>query len=216
MKHRLHSLPSELFPSDELPDRLARALAAHRVVHIKELLESFEYFAKVRKRIRRETVVDLCAGHGLAGLIFALCEPTVQRVILIDERKPESFDRIFAAFTSIAPWVKDKVTYTTQSLHEPFTLPHFASLLSVHACGPLTDRCLEIARLSQAPIAAMPCCYGKAHQARIPSLARIFGRETNIDISRSYLMANEGYQVDWSSIAKEITPMNRIVIAWDR
>ena len=67
MKKRLHALPPDLFPTDTLPDRLARSLTAHRAVHIKELLEAFEFYARVRRRVRRPTMVDLCAGHGLAG-----------------------------------------------------------------------------------------------------------------------------------------------------
>ena len=216
MKHRIHSLPAELFPSDDLPDRLARSLVKHRAIHIKELLEAFEFFAKVRKRVRRPTMIDLCAGHGLVGLIFALCEPGVLEVKLIDERQPPSFSRIFQAFVEIAPWVEDKVTYYERCLNEPLGIDKHSGLLLVHACGSLTDEGLKIAEDAGVPVAAMPCCYGKAHPAKVPSLSREFGRETNIDISRSYRMANSGYQVDWSAIPRAITPMNRIIVAWGR
>jgi hypothetical protein len=216
MKHRIHSLPKELFPSDDLPDRLARSLAENRVIHIKELLEAFEFFARVRKRIRRSTMVDLCCGHGLGGLIFALCEPSVQHVQLIDERKPESFDRIWKAFVDIAPWVGEKVQFREQALKEPFEMPEGAGVLLVHACGPLTDEGLEIAARAGGPVAAMPCCYGKAWEPRVPALSRQFGREVSIDISRSYRLRDVGYQVDWGEIPRAITPMNRVLVGWNR
>ncbi len=216
MKHRIHSLPRELFPTDHLPDRLARALAERRAIHIKELLEAFEFFARVRKRVRSPTMVDLCAGHGLAGLVFALCEPTIQSVQLIDQRKPPSFDRIWDAFVSIAPWVKEKVVYREATLDDSLELPRGASVLLVHACGALTDQGLSYAIRADASVAAMPCCYGKALPARVGALSQPFGREAAIDISRTYRLADEGYQVDWGRIPRPITPKNRVLIGWNR
>jgi len=216
MKHRIHSLPADLFPTDSLPDRLARSLAEQRVVHVKELLESFEFFARVRRRVRRPTIVELCAGHGLVGLIFALCEPSVTRVVLIDSTQPPTFGRILEAFTTIAPWVADKVAYRESSLDESTALPDGAGVVLAHACGELTDLGLDCAIAAGAPVAAMPCCYGSARGPRVPALAKAFGRSANIDITRSYRLADAGYQVDWTHIPNAITPMNRILVGWDR
>ncbi len=215
MKHRIHSLPPELFPTNHLPDRLAQALARHRVVHVKELLEAFEFYRRVRRRVRRPAIVDLCAGHGLAGLIFALCERSVSRVILLDERRPETFDRILDAFVDVGPWVRERVSYRTASLEGPFEVPEGAGVLLVHACGSLTDRGLAMAIGGKNPVAAMACCYGKADPPRVPGLSRALGRPTTIDVSRSYRLHDAGFQVDWSDIPSAITPMNRILIGWN-
>lgn len=216
MKHRIHALPPNLFPSENLPDRLARSLAENRAIHIKELLEAFEFFSRVRKRIRSPNMVDLCAGHGLSGLIFALCEPTVERVELVDHRRPASFDRIWKAFVDIAPWVAEKVSYREAPLDASLTLPEGASVLLVHACGALTDQGLRYAMKCGGSVAAMPCCYGKAEPARVAGLSQPFGRETAIDISRSYTLSDAGYQVDWGSVPRAITPKNRVLIGWNR
>ncbi len=216
MKHRIHSLPPDLFATDALPDRLARSLAEHRVVHIKELVESFEFFARVRRRVRRPTMVDLCAGHGLVGLIFALCEPSVTRVELVDARQPASFERIWTAFTAIAPWVAEKVSYREAALDESLRLPTEAGVVLAHACGGLTDLGLDCAIASGGPVAAMPCCYGTARGPRMPALSKSFGRSANIDITRSYRLADAGYQVDWTHIPQAITTMNRVLVGWDR
>ncbi len=216
MKHRIHSLPADLFPSDSLPDRLARSLAEHRVVHIKELLESFEFFSRVRRRVRRSTVVELCAGHGLVGLIFALVEPSVSRVELVDSRQPPSFDRILEAFTAVGPWVADKVAYRVESLDESIVLPDGAGVVLVHACGALTDQGLDRAIAAGAPVAAMPCCYGKARRPRVRALTKEFGRPASIDITRSHRLADAGYLVDWTHIPRAITPMNRVIVGWEQ
>lgn len=216
MKHRIHSLPADLFPSDSLPDRLARSLAEHRAVHIKELLESFEFYARVRRRVRRPTVVELCAGHGLVGLIFALVEPTVTRVELVDTRQPASFHRIFEAVTALGPWVADKVTYRVTPLDAATALPDGAGVVLAHACGELTDLGLDCAIAAGAPVAAMPCCYGRARKPRIAALTKAFGRAENIDITRTHRLADAGYLVDWTHIPRAITPMNRVLVGWDR
>ena len=41
---------------------------------MKELVEAFEFFAAVRKDLRARSLADLCAGHGLVGVLFALHE----------------------------------------------------------------------------------------------------------------------------------------------
>ena len=215
-KRRLHQYPRELFPSDDLPDRLARALAEARVVHLKELLESFEFFARVRKRLRSPTMVDLCAGHGLSGILFALCEREVQRVILVDPHQPETFDAILAAVVAIAPWVAPKIEYRIRSLDDPGPIPDGAGTLLVHACGELTDQGLELAIATGGPVAAMPCCYRKAQVGTLRGLKRALGRELAADIARSYRLDDAGYQIDWAAIPRAVTPMNRILIGWNR
>jgi hypothetical protein len=213
MKHRLHALPPELFPSDNFQDRLAQSLARHRAVHIKELVESFEFFARTRRRLRRPVMVDLCAGHGVAGLVYAACEKTVERVVLVDDRKPSSFERIWQAFVEVAPWVEAKVTYEETPLASA-SVELGAGVLLVHACGSLTDRGLALAIAGGGPVAAMPCCYGKAEPARVPGLSEELGYQRTIDISRSFTLADAGYRVDWSHIPEAITPMNRILVGW--
>ena len=216
MKHRIHALPADLFPTDSLPDRLARSLADQRVVHVKELLESCELFDRVRRRVRRPVMVELCAGHGLVGLIFALVERSVTRVELVDSRQPPTFARILEAFTTIAPWVADKVVYRVAPLDGSTVLPEGAGVVLAHACGALTDLGLDAAIASGGPVAAMPCCFGRAREPRVPVLAREFGRAAAVDISRSHRLADAGYQVDWTWIPRAITPMNRVLIGWDR
>jgi len=53
------------FGSDSLQDTLIRAIADQRGLSIKEVMETFEFFSRVRKTIKAECVADLCCGHGL-------------------------------------------------------------------------------------------------------------------------------------------------------
>ena len=105
------------FPGTNLEDKLALALAARGAISLKEYAESVEFFTRVRKQTRAPCVADLCCGHGLTGLLFAVFERTVDRVVLVDSRKPDAYADIYAAVVEVAPWVADKVSVTDHHHH---------------------------------------------------------------------------------------------------
>jgi len=88
---------------------IARELALDGAVDSKEFFEATEFYQRVRKRVRRPAVVDLACGHGLTGVLFAALERTVERVLLVDARRPASFDAILSAVARAAPWTANKV-----------------------------------------------------------------------------------------------------------
>ena len=45
---------------------------------------------------------------------------------------------------------------------------------------------------------------------------RALGVALAADVDRSYRLEQSGYHVDWSAIPREITPLNRILIALPR
>ena len=45
-------------------------------IDAKEFFEAVEFYARVRKRVRRPVMLDLACGHGLVRLLFASCELT--------------------------------------------------------------------------------------------------------------------------------------------
>ena len=194
-------------------DRLALSIAERRVLPLKELFESAELYMRVRRRIRAQTVADLCAGHGLVGLLFAAFERSVERVILLDRRQPDSFARIREAVIEVAPWVADKVTYIETSVEQASQhLPDGAGLIGVHACGVRTDRCLELAVEKHSPVAVMPCCYAQTAKRAPRALVTAMGAELATDIDRTYRLERAGFSVAWSEIPVSITPKNRVII----
>lgn len=201
------------FPTDSLQDKLVRELAGERTIAIKEVLECFEFFERVRKEIRAPCVVDLCCGHGLLGILFALFERRVERVILVDERQPLSFDKLLAASIRVGPWVEEKVEYRVGPIaaaHE--RLGAGASIVSVHACGVLTDRSIDCAIRLEGQVAVMPCCYRRAACEAPLAVQLAFGVEAAVDVDRTYRLEAAGYHVRWTHIPEQITPKNRILI----
>lgn len=207
-------IAGQYFNSNSLQDRLVRALGQERALPVKELLESFEFFERVRKYVRRPVMADLCCGHGLTGILFALFERSVEHVSLIDRRISANQAKVLDCAIRVGPWVAEKVCFKTMALKRALVdVSSLTSVIAIHACGVLTDHCLDCALATQGPVAVMPCCYASRHGCRAPDAIRLaFGPELARDVHRTYQLENAGYRVRWDYIPNEITPMNRILM----
>jgi hypothetical protein len=204
---------SRHFTGDDLAHRFVRAMGELRAVPMKEILESFEFFAAVRREVRREVVIDLCAGHGLVGVLFALYEREVKQVWLVDWRPPASRERVLEAAASVGPWVREKIQLHDRKIETlDGELPVGAAMVSVHACGHRTDRCLDLGMQSGGPMAVMPCCRSKRKSTSSQAVAQHLGHDLAIDIDRTYRLEAAGYHVRWGAIPEVITPQNRVLI----
>ena len=214
VRARLSEHAGDLFPSSRPADRLARELALSKSISLKELLESFEFFTRVRRRLRAPDMADLCCGHGLTGILFAAFEEAVHHVVLLDREHPQAADRLLRAATEVCPWIAGKIERVTAKvdraadLLEPGT-----SVLAVHACGARTDRCIDVAIEVGGPIAAMPCCYRYTARMAPRALRKGLGADLASDVARTYRLEQAGYEVDWSTIPLAVSPKIRIIIA---
>ncbi len=206
------------FEGDSLAERVVRELAYERALPVKEVVEAFEFFAVVRKYLRRSPhIVDLCSGHGLAGILFAIYERRTASVTLCDKRKPERWDHVWRACVKAAPWIEGRVQYTEGRLQVTReSLPQGAAFLGVHACGQLSDLCIDIATEREGPLAIMPCCRAHAQNPAPKGLRQALGEDVAYDVDRTYALERKRYQVRWREIANAITPMNRVLIAVPR
>jgi hypothetical protein len=217
LKGRIDARTVSFFPNDNMTRRVIAALAENSAVPIKEVCESFEFFERVRRNIRSPHVVDMCAGHGLTGLLFALFERDVERVTLFDMNPPQNFERVFDAITQVGPWVREKVNYQQGKVqHLAGRLEPGTAVVAIHACGVRTDRCLDAAIAAGGHVAVMPCCYNFTARDAPAGLRDALGIEMAADVQRTYRLESEGYAVRWSSVPEVITPMRRILIAQRR
>ncbi|MBT3218573.1 MAG: hypothetical protein HN348_05730 [Proteobacteria bacterium] len=213
IRHRVNQIALRVFTGNRIQDRFVRELAKRKAVSLKEVLESFEFHFRVRRRVRTPDMADLCCGHGLTGVLFALMERKVERVWCVDRRRPGTFDPIMEAAAVLGPWVRDKVRYVEADVRE-VQLPPQTTVLGVHACGRRTDWCIDAARRLGGSIAVMPCCYTSAGKEGPQVLRDQLGLDTAMDIDRTYRLEAMGLTVHWSAIPKAISPMNRILIGW--
>ena len=202
------------FPSDNRQDRLARALGAEGVLPVKEVLECCEFFERIRRETRAPVVADLCCGHGLLGLLFALFEKETREVHLLDERIPPSQRRVIDCVAGLAPWVAEKLRPASLDIGAAASLlPAGASIVSAHACGVLTDACIDLAIRKRGAVGVLPCCHPERLCPAPPAVQRALGTRLAFDVDRTYRLERAGYRVRWSAIPAEITPMDRVLVA---
>jgi len=200
------------FTGDALPDKLVRALAAADFLPVKEVLECAELFARIRKRTRAPFVADLCCGHGLLGVLFAIFEKDVDHVLLIDRVAQPSRDRLVEIIAPVAPWAAEKIEVRTARIRlEDDWIEPGMSVVSAHACGTLSDLCIDVALAARGPIALLPCCYPKRACAAPQAVQSALGFETAYDVHRTYRIEAAGYRSWWAEIPPAITPMNRVI-----
>lgn len=212
-RDRLRQSDTRWFPGDYLSSVFARELCARRALPFKEVLESFEFFACVRNQIRCKSVADLCCGHGLVGILFAVFQPDVEHVCLLDKVRPKSFDLVLEAARAVAPWTEAKITYVEAPLNR--TLDHLApgtAILGVHACGDRTDKCIGHAISLCSSIALLPCCRRHRLHPSPECLKNFLGADIAIDVDRTYRLHAAGYRVRWDQISPSITEMNRVLV----
>ncbi|NKB70463.1 MAG: hypothetical protein GKR89_25620 [Candidatus Latescibacteria bacterium] len=203
------------FASDRLEDKFIRALAARRAVDLGEILESFEFFERVRPRMRAPCIGDLCCGHALLGILFALFERKVERVVCLDRTQPPSYHKVLESAVEVAPWVGPKMEYHIGPIGPDWRsfLPPGTPLMAVHACAGLTDRCIDLALELNSRLAVMPCCHRPGLSKAPPIITQELGYRLAIDVDRTYRLTEAGYKVHWSKIPEAVTPINRILMA---
>lgn len=202
------------FNSDSLQDTFLRKIARARMLSIKEVFESFEFFARIRKTAKSPVVADLCCGHGLVGILFAMFERKVANVFLIDKSENENRLKLMELATECAPWIAHKLDMRVAKIDSegPWNKPDSGvAIVSAHACGQLSDICIRIAVQNKGPLAILPCCYPRTECEAPLAIQTQFGLETAFDIHRTYILEQANYQVRWAEIPPQITPMNRVI-----
>lgn len=200
------------FDGDTLHDKIARALIDARLLPFKELLESFEVFEHIRRHVRAPTIADLCCGHGFVGMLYGIHHRDVERVVLVDRRRPASVPLILDALEPIVPWLRAKVSFEEARI-ESVALPAASALLGIHACGRATDAIIERAISGGHPVALLPCCHPKKGLPGPATLGQALGVALATDIHRTYRLEAAGYHTRWTELPACITPMNRVITA---
>jgi SAM-dependent methyltransferase len=199
------------FTTESLFDRIARAVCRAECLPRKELYEAWEVARRTRRRFRGGRVIDLACGHGLVAHLMLLLDDTSPTALAIDTRLPDSAARLAAELVETWPRLAGRVVFERRALAEvPLTAGDL--VVSVHACGALTDHVLAAALAVRARVAVLPCCHVSA-----PSpLDGWLDAGLAIDVARAQRLIAAGYAVFTQTIAAEITPKNRLLLAMPR
>src|SRR6187455_2277650 len=202
------------FPDDTLFHRLARVVCHAGCLPRKELFEAWETARRVRRVCRGGRVVDLGGGHGLLAHAMLLLDDSSPEAIVVDTAIPASGARLHDELVTAWPRLSGRVTFVSASI-EDVALDSDDLVVSVHACGRLSDVVLDRAAAARARVAVLPCC----HDLDVNDdggLAGWIDRPLAVDVVRALRLKQRGYRTWTQSISDDITPKNRLLIGEPR
>jgi len=211
-KSRLTEHDLDRFAGGTLFDRIARAVCGAACLPRKELFEAWEVARRVRRTIRGGRIVDLGGGHGLLAQILLILDDSSPEALVVDTAIPPSAATLHRGLTEAWPRLAGRVSFVTSSL-DAVSLAATDLVVSIHACGRLTDVVLSCAVAARAPVAVLPCC----HDARACDPGGLEGwmdAAQAIDVVRASRLAAAGYRIRTQTIPAEITPRNRLLVGY--
>jgi hypothetical protein len=210
-KARLTNHDLGRFPSGTLFHRIARVVCGAGCLPRKELFEAWEVARRVRRRFRGGRIVDLCAGHGLLGQMMFLLDDTSSEVLLVDQSLPRSCSTLARALAAEWPKLHGRVELRETPLAQ-LKLRDDDVVVSVHACGALTDVVIDMAIAANARLAVMPCCHD-LDKAEAGGLDGWLDKPLAVDVVRATRLRMRGWRLWTQTIPETITPHNRLLIA---
>lgn len=191
----------------------------------KEIKECLAFFEKVRKVLgRRRLLVDAAGGHGALALAYGASGKAERAIVADLRRRASSFENLRAAWM---PETGNNVQYEYVDLSHGNWLrdliereavqPAEVAVVSVHACGALTDALIDACTEARVDFALMPCCHGRCKDRLhrpLRDAARVMGisPEAATDLARFGVIASRGYTAKVRAIDPAITPVNKILI----
>ena len=178
----------------------------------KEFFEAWETAKRVRRVMRGGPVLELAAGHGLLSIILILLDDSTPAATCVDIEKPLSHGRLLQVFERRWPRLTGRIKYLEQPIERTMATRDML-VVSVHACGVLTDQVLDLAMAAGSRVAVLPCCHD-LKQCDMGSLRGWMDGPLAVDATRAARLKNNGYQVQTKKIPSEITPKNRLLLGW--
>lgn len=199
------------FPSESLFDRVAREVCAAECLPRKELYESWEVARRVRRRIRGRRIVELAAGHALVAHLLLLLDDSSPSAVAIDSKSVPSAGRLSQALIARWPRLQGRIERREDELSSK-DIEDGDLVVSVHACGALSDAVLDCALGAHAAVALLPCCHDAA-TCDSGDLLGFLPLPLAVDATRVARLRSAGYRVSTQTIPEDITPHNRLILA---
>ena len=139
-----------------------------------------------------------------------ILDDTSPEAIAVDPVFPPSAVTLHSALRETWPRLAGRIDFVAAQLDTVDIQPADV-VVSVHACGALTDLVLARAATARARVAVLPCC----HDSRTSDAGGLTGWMDDalaIDVVRARRLAEHGYRVWTQLIPPEITPKNRLLL----
>ena len=150
-----------------LSDRLATMVAEvsrryPNYLRVKELFETVEAYRRIGQHVyeqwragRVERIYEMCAGHGLLGILLACRFPKLD-VLCVDAEHRPAFDHYLEIARELNVELPN-IRYVESDIAAVPIAPR-SYVIIIHGCNEVTKIALERAAGAGACFAAMPCC----------------------------------------------------------
>lgn len=209
-RNRLTPQMTPRFAGDSLFERVARAVCRAGCLPRKELYEAWEVARRVRRRFRGGRVVDLACGHGLLAQLLLLLDDSSEQALAVDRTIPKSAAKLAEVLEEDWPRLQGRINFVAADLTS-LELKPGDLVVSVHACGDLTDLVLQRAAAARARVAVLPCCH-RLDGADLGGLDGWLNGPLALDVTRAARLRNQGYRLVTQLIPEDITPQNRLLL----
>jgi len=209
-KSRLTPKQASEFAGGSLFENIARAVCQAGVLPAKELYEAWEVARRVRRKYRGGRVVDLACGHGLLSHIMLLLDDSSPEAVAVDADLPQSAGAVSNVIIDAWPRLSGRIHFVETSIAE-FEIGPDDLVMSIHACGTLTDTVLDRAVRAGARVAVLPCCHD-IERSETGGLKGWLDGPLAVDVMRAARLEAAGYTVMTRTIPAEITPKNRLLM----
>jgi SAM-dependent methyltransferase len=209
-RNRLTPQMTPRFVGDSLFERVARAVCRAGCLPRKELYEAWEVARRVRRRFRGGRVIDLACGHGLLAQLLLVLDDSSEQALAVDRSIPASAEKLSEVMTQDWPRLRERIKFMAADL-TTLELQPGDLVVSVHACGDLTDLVLARAAATRARVAVLPCCH-RFDGADLGGLEGWLDGALAVDVTRAARLRSQGYRVWTQTIPADITPQNRLLL----
>lgn len=180
------------------------------ILPAKELYEAWEFARRVRRKYRGGRIVDSAGGHGLLAHIMLLLDNSSTEAVIIDKNFPLNAKKLSNTMIETWPKLKGRIHHIETSI-EDFLVSADDLVISIHACGKLTDTVLEKAIEAGARVAVLPCCQD-VEASETGGLKGWIDGTLAVDVMRAVRLGSQGYTVITRTIPADITPKNRLLM----
>src|SRR5204863_3640227 len=137
--------------------------------------------------------VDVGAGHGLLAQLMLILDDTSPRALAVDKMIPPSATTLHSALVQRWPRLAGRIAFVDSPLDMVDILPSDI-VVSIHACGRLTDLVLDRATAARASVAVLPCCQNVS-DCDVGGLSGWIDDALAIDVVRARRLADQGYRI---------------------
>jgi hypothetical protein len=178
-------------------------------VPLKEIQESFEFVSCIDSYIQGKRVLELFGGHGLVG--FLLVQRGATSVHMMDRNDTHAHQRLELYFKEWTRCTFDQLNIPNELEYVHARAKEVDLVVTMHACGGLTDIALNVAALAGIDAVCCPCCYDHHHVHGEPQTLELESRMNHVDRTRQMRMDEQGYSMKWLYLDPAITPMNHVL-----